>query len=557
LKKAFFIRISLLVILGIIAYFWATGLMDSFYAYRSPLSANPPAAGIPVAIQDGSATPHRVVYVLIDGLRVDTALNAQVMPYLDKIRRQGAWAVMHSRPSSYSQTGYASLFTGAWPDISDGGLINLEPPEIFTWTQDNLFSAAQRAGLTTAIAGHEMFKALVPQGAVTALFYTPGIDRIADQEVLDAALPWLKSDGYDFILIHLDQVDYAGHHEGGPQDPRWNEAARRADDMLGQIAAELDFSKDVLFVSSDHGHIDTGGHGGHDEIVLQEPFALIGANVIPGDYGEVAMVDVAPTLAALLGVNLPAVSQGRVLIQMLDLSPQITANIQAATEAQQATLLTAYLKAIDGEPATIEPGTDPVAATESIMADQRQQRINREMVPRFLFATGLLFLPFIWMARKLRAELFWLLGGAVLYVLVFHLRYSLLNGRTYSLSSVSSADEIIIYVASTVAMAGFVGWLAALLDRGVFRLSPSQAALWSLNLSLVTVWLVSLPLLWSFVLNGLSITWTVPDFPSLFHGFLSLLQILFLSVMGIALAGIAAGVAGYQVRRAKNSTVME
>jgi hypothetical protein len=59
------------------------------------------------------------------------------------------------------------------------------------------------------------------------------------------------------------------------------------------------------------------------------------------------------------------------------------------------------------------------------------------------------------------------------------------------------------------------------------------------------------------VLNGLSITWTVPDFPSLFHGFLSLLQILFLSVMGIALAGIAAGVAGYQVRRAKNSTVME
>jgi len=50
------------------------------------------------------------------------------------------------------------------------------------------------------------------------------------------------------VLIHLDQVDHAGHHEGGPNSPAWDEAAARVDSMIGQIAGELDFSQDTLVV---------------------------------------------------------------------------------------------------------------------------------------------------------------------------------------------------------------------------------------------------------------------------------------------------------------------
>ena len=80
---------------------------------------------------------------------------------------------------------------------------------------------------------------------------------------VDAALPWLQSAEYQLVLIHLDQVDYAGHHEGGPQDPRWNQAAQRADDLLAEILAAVDLEQDTLLVVSDHGQIDPGGHGGH------------------------------------------------------------------------------------------------------------------------------------------------------------------------------------------------------------------------------------------------------------------------------------------------------
>ena len=68
---------------------------------------------------------------------------------------------------------------------------------------------------------------MVPQEAVDASFYTPGADHQADLEVMAAALPWLRSNSFQLVLIHLDQVDYAGHYEGGALDPRWNESARR------------------------------------------------------------------------------------------------------------------------------------------------------------------------------------------------------------------------------------------------------------------------------------------------------------------------------------------
>ena len=547
--KAFFLRILLLIGLTALAYIWVNALMDSMYAYRSPLVDSPPQPGARLLRDDGTQAARRVVFVLIDGLRIDTALDTQVMPYLDKIRRQGAWAVMNSRPASYSQTGFASLFTGAWPEISDGPLLNLDPPELYSWTQDNLFSAAVRAGLKVAVSGHPYNEIIIPQGAVTVYYSDPDGTYTADQKRVEAAIPWLQDSNTGFIFIHLNQVDWAGHHEGGPRDPRWNQAARRADDLLGEIAAQLDLSKDTLFVTSDHGHISTGGHGGHEEIVLKEPFALVGAGVRPGDYGHVNMVDVAPTLAALMGLNLPASSQGRVLIEMLNLPPDEEANIQAAQQAQQQRLLAAYHQAIGAKAIPIDADQDAVTANQAAMQAARQLRLNREMIPRILLALVALILPAYWIVRWQRTELIWLLGGAVLYVLLFHLRYSMLDGLTYSLSSVNSANEIIIYILTTVFMAGILGWLVALLDRGVFRLTPAGAALWSLNLTLVTIWLVSLPLLWSFVLNGLVITWTVPDFPSIYLGFLSLFQIVFIPILGLLLAGLTAGIAWYRQRK--------
>ena len=138
----------------------------------------------------------------------------------------------------------------------------------------------------------------------------------------------------------------------------------------------------------------------------------------------------------------------------------------------------------------------------------------------------------------------------LLYLALFNLRYAVLDGRTYSLSSVNSADELILYCAVTAAAAFLVSWLLLAVLRKTFRLPPRQAALWTLDLGLGIAYLLLLPALWSFALNGAVITWTLPDFPSMFLGFLSLLQILVLPLVGTVLSIVAAGVA-WSVQRGR------
>ena len=177
---------SILIAVG--AYFWATGMIDSNYAYRSPIKDTAPSPGTAL----GEPASGRMVLVLIDALRYDTSLKTDVMPTLAALRQQGASALMHSRPPSFSEPGYSTLLTGAWPDINDGPVFNLDYEDIPTFTQDNLFSAAKRIGLSTAVSGYYWFEKLIPQVDVDFSFYTPGEDAAADREVVDAALPWLK-----------------------------------------------------------------------------------------------------------------------------------------------------------------------------------------------------------------------------------------------------------------------------------------------------------------------------------------------------------------------------
>lgn len=517
------------LVVAALAYFWATKLMDSLYAYRSPLKDNPPSAGEPL----GEPLTRRVIVVLIDALRYDTSTKSDVMPFLNQLRRQGASAVMHSKPPSFSVPGYSVLMTGAWPELSDGPAMNPDddvPPR--TWTQDNLFSAAHRAGLRTAVSGFDWFRDLIPQEAVDASFYTLGEDATADRAVVDAALPWLASDEYQFILIHIDQVDYAGHHEGGPLDPRWDAAAKRADDLLRETVSLLDLSLDTVIVFSDHGQIDAGGHGGHDPVTLVEPFVAAGARIVPGEYNNMQMIDVAPTIAVLLGTNIPASSEGLPMVEMLEFKDQWT-TIWAKTREQQNQLLETYEISTGF---TYEGGLGEwaVEKIEGIKAS----RLTDERLPRFIVAGILALLPAFFLFKYRGKQVMWFLAGTALYLAVFHLRYAILQGRTYSLSSVLSSDDIVGSTALSAAIAFALAWLLVVVALRLYSDKPLQATNTYIAFAWTALYIVSIPALWSYAYNGAVVTWTLPDMASMFMGFLSILQMLVVAALSLIFMGI-------------------
>ena len=527
------IGITTFLLVAAVSFLWATAIMDSLYDFRSPLANDPPMSEPSL----GEPLSSRVVFVLVDALREDTALNTEVMPFLDELRQQSAWATMHSLPPSYSAPSWTTLLTGAWADINDGQPAN--PPDndsVRAFTQDDIFAAANRAGLQTAVSGFTWFEGMLTNSGVDADFYTTGEDNAADLDVLSAAIPWLQSDEYQLILIHLDQVDYAGHYEGGPQDPNWDAAAARVDNMLEEISSTLNFELDTLIVTSDHGQIDRGGHGGQDPITLIEPFIMIGPNITPGNYPDIQMVDVAPTISALLGINLPGTNQGRVLTEMLKIDSEQVDVINNILSAQKLQLLQSYQTSIGVEitsPETLEE-------IDSEMEEAKSQRLFKERIPRGIIALIIALIPVYVLSKNFKRTSVAVLAGAAQYIFIFNVIYAVIIGKTYSLSSVYSADDLIFSTAIYAGIALFIAWLILMLNLKAFSLPPSSTALLTLSLTAITLYILVLPILWNYFMNGLVLTWTLPDFSSMFMGFLSILQSLFVSVLGLLLTGISA-----------------
>jgi hypothetical protein len=529
-----FIGIFICILVMGISYFWVTALMDSVYAYRSPLRNSPPVPGQKL----GQPNTRSFVIVLIDALRYDTSLDPNVMPYLNQLRSKGASALMHSQPPSYSQPGYSTILTGAWPDINDGPAVNLDYAEIPTLIQDEIYSAAHRAGLETAISASNWFEKLVPQEAVTASFYTAGEDKIADRQVTDTAIPWLEQGKYQLVLIHLDQVDYAGHHEGGPLDPHWDAAATRADGLLKEIATAMDLTQDTLLVISDHGQISRGGHGGQDPITLLEPFVMVGNGVMPGKYGDVQMVDVAPTVAAILGTNIPATNQGHPQIALFDFTLTQVDQINTALTAQQAQLIQAYQSTIN-HPVTVTPAENVVTASHAAMEAARQALLDNQRLPRGIIAIVLVLLFINLIAWSAKPNYGWMVLGALAYLVVFNIKYVFFDEKTYSLSSVVGANNLIASTALDTLIALFVGWFLVLLGAKIYRMSPRKAANVTIKFILTTISILSIPVFVHYVVNGAIVTWTLPDFLFSFLGLLFLIQILMVAAIGIFFTGIA------------------
>ena len=534
MKKNYQIIVGILICLCLagFAYLWATNLMQSLYNYRSPISNSPPTPGE----STGPSITSKVVIILIDALRVDTAFNSNVMPFLNKMRNDSAWGIMHSQTPSYSEPGWTTILTGAWPEISDGPAMNLDYANIYPFTQDNIFSAAHRNGFKTAISGYYWFEKLLPSGSVDKGFYTEGEDDQADQEVLAAATPWLNDDAIDLILIHIDQVDYAGHHQGGPRSNYWDEAATRADAMVNTIVGELDLKQDTILILSDHGQIDSGGHGGQETNVLTEPYLFAGKSIKPGNFPDIQMVDIAPTISVLLGLNIPATNQGQPLLDILKINAEKISMVEVAISNQQNQLLNAYSDAIN-QKVTLGNGETSVTSAQNSIIFARNTRLNSEILKRALIIIVFLGTCFIFMLRNQKRKIIfsYLLTG-ILFLMLFNFRYFLIDKHPYSLSWITSQNELVSYITVTSFISYLISWLFFNIVTKTFFKSPQEISLNTLYITISTIFSVASPIYLSFVINGPLVSWTLPDMLSMYLAFLALLQCMFIAIIGSALS---------------------
>lgn len=272
----------------------------------------------------GPGARRGAVLLVIDGLRPD-AIAAAHTPNLHRLMREGAHTLQaRSVMPCITLPVHLSMVTSVPPQVH-GVLENV------AWHQPraelcSLFDLAHAEGLqVAAFFNWEHLRALAAPGSLSASHYVgPATKRGTDQQVAHMAAPAVRRAEADLLFIYFGELDETGHAHGW-MSPAYLRVLEEADRALGTVLEAVTDSAgeyDLLMVS------DHGGHGHHHGTDLPEdmtvPWMAWGPAMAAGRQisQPVSLLDVAPTLASLLGLPPHPSWQGRVVdvFASLDLS---------------------------------------------------------------------------------------------------------------------------------------------------------------------------------------------------------------------------------------------
>jgi predicted AlkP superfamily pyrophosphatase or phosphodiesterase len=267
-----------------------------------------------------------VVLIGIDGLRIDEALNGDDAPVLQSFVRVGSMARMEMEVPTLSGPGWSSILTGASHaehrvrDNTYSGHNLLDHPDflsrawfadqsVTTWVATSWLPIADPAGPAPIVWWRDEARRAGRHHVMVRDGETYGYQRM-DGEVVAWSAQTLRWLGPRASFIYLGEVDLAGHVYGGAA-PEYRAAIRSVDARLAtlmesvrQRAAESPDEQWLVAITTDHGHLDTGGHGGADPILTRAILAtqLISATGVeaPQLPAEIAPTFVAPYLLDML-----------------------------------------------------------------------------------------------------------------------------------------------------------------------------------------------------------------------------------------------------------------
>ena len=133
-------------------------------------------------------------------------------------------------------------------------------------------------------------------------------------EVTDKLVEAIGTGAYDFIVVNYANGDMVGHT--GVMDAAVK-AVEAVDHCIGRLEAAVKAQGGVLFITADHGNCEkmldgTNPHTAHT--LFPVPAVLAGAPDWASNLRDGGLIDVAPTMLQLLGLDIPAAMDGSSLI---------------------------------------------------------------------------------------------------------------------------------------------------------------------------------------------------------------------------------------------------
>lgn len=378
------IVVHLVFLYAVFDVYFTSPLVHGTEPYAADLADNAPA--------------RRLVLFVADGLRADKCFELDDTgqprtPFLRKIiQDRGAWGVSHTRVPTESRPGHVAIIAGFYEDVSAVAKGWKDNPVLF----DSVFNKSRHTWSWGSPDILPMFSKGIVDGHVSINTYGAEVEDFAGKDLyrLDT---WVFTEFENFVtsavhnatlmealqqdrvvfFLHLLGIDTNGHAYK-PQSKEYLDNIKIMDEGIKNVTLLLeDFygdDKTAFIMTSDHGMTNWGSHGtGHPEETLT-PFVGWGAGlrgpvaafhrqhalhhdekcVADGlcDAGRVADVskwnlsdiqrqdldqaDMAPLMAALLGLAFPANSVGLLRTSLLSMSDHDKAQSMLANARQVA-----------------------------------------------------------------------------------------------------------------------------------------------------------------------------------------------------------------------------
>jgi Type I phosphodiesterase / nucleotide pyrophosphatase len=307
-------------VLAILGFTLAVGVA-SFLVHRFLFDWKPVYPDQPTRdVNTSGPLAKRVIVVVIDGCRLDRFREAE-KPYLERMMAHGTvYENMETAYPARTVVCFSSMFTGAAPErhgIASNLVLKLG------LRVESVFEVLRRRGMVGKLVGIAHLIDAFGHEDVASVTSVAHNDKI-DGNLLAAARRELEEHDPDLLVLQLLAVDQNGHVRG-TYYPEYVERIEITDSLIQGFMGwceEKGYLEDAaMILMADHGQgRGIGAHGHLSEGERFVPFAMWGEGVAVGKTVSEprSILDLAPTICYLLGVEPPDGSVGGVLKEAVE-----------------------------------------------------------------------------------------------------------------------------------------------------------------------------------------------------------------------------------------------
>lgn len=267
-------------------------------------------------VEPGANRP--ILIIGLDGTRWDRVQNEGTGEVLLRLAEEGSFSTITMEVPTISAPGWCSLLTGA--SHAQHGIVDNSMVGSNHWKYPDVLSQGFHRDNSTRTFAAAGWPVLVDPSNLGPIIHPredqqkAGLHKIvardgethgyiaADATCVAYSHAALRGAAFDMGFVYCCDVDDAGHIYGALSQ-EYTEAIRRVDAHVQTLVNDVQFRYDsfgedwLVVITTDHGHIDEGGHGGDSpEERASWAIAWSPSGNLPGWPEKIEPIELAPLI---------------------------------------------------------------------------------------------------------------------------------------------------------------------------------------------------------------------------------------------------------------------